>query len=145
MCPDCFGFQKSWFPYLGREWGALGWLRAYLVPWRLRSQEKFWRGGEHKEWLLFAVDSPVTAGEPSGGPKSHLSCELNSKPTPLDRMGLEATEGCQASSPLGRKYALSLERLGASSFHWALLTKLEFDLCCPNSFSMWLFGDRAPT
>lgn len=39
-------------------------------------------------------DNPVMAGEHSGGPKSHLSCELNSKLTPLDGMGLEATGGC---------------------------------------------------
>ena len=47
-------------------------------------------------------DNLVMAGEHSGGRKSHLSCELNSKLTPPDGMGLEATEGCQASRPLGR-------------------------------------------
>lgn len=39
-------------------------------------------------------DSLVMAGEYSGGPKSYLSCELNSKLTPLDGMGMEATGGC---------------------------------------------------
>lgn len=44
--------------------------------------------------FLFAVDKPVMTGKHSGGPESHLSCELNSKQNPLDGMELEATEVC---------------------------------------------------
>lgn len=51
-------------------------------------------GHEGNEWLLFAVDKPVMTGKHSGGPESHLSCELNSKQNPLDGMELEATEVC---------------------------------------------------
>lgn len=37
--------------------------------------------------FCFQFDNPVMAGEYSGGPKSHLSCELNSKLPLLDGMG----------------------------------------------------------
>lgn len=40
------------------------------------------------------LDKLVRAEEPSGAPKNHLSCEFNSKLTPLDGMGLQATGGC---------------------------------------------------
>lgn len=39
-------------------------------------------------------DNLVMAGEHSGGPKSYLSCEVNSQLTPLDGMEMETTRGC---------------------------------------------------
>lgn len=47
--------------------------------------------------------SGVKAGESSGGPTSHLSRALNSRLTPLQLLGPEATQDCQASGPLGCK------------------------------------------
>lgn len=106
MCPDCFWFHKNMVAVDRQGVGNPQVVRAHLVLWRLWSQEAFGRGGEDNGWLLCETDNLVMAGEHSGGPKSHLSWELNSRLTPLYRMGLGAPEGFQASSPLGRSMYL---------------------------------------
>lgn len=59
-------------------------------------------------------DKLVMAGEPSGAPKNHLSCELNSELTPLDGMGLQATGG--AACHVSREVRGPLFPLGFPTF-----------------------------
>lgn len=62
-------------PQAGNERPTVGY--GVSCTYRLWVQEEFGREGEDNEWLLFKLDNVVMAGESSGGPPSHLSCELN--------------------------------------------------------------------
>lgn len=58
---------------------------------------------------------------------------VNSKLTPLKGMGMEAIGGCMVCLLRGEGPLLST---GLPHIYLTRLTKLEFDLCSPNSFSM---------
>lgn len=102
MYPDFFEFYKNTVHVDGQGVGDPLMIMAYLGFWRLGGKKNSREEMGLMSGFCLQFDNLVMAGELSGGPNGYLSCKLNSELTPLDGMGLEATEGCQAPRPLGR-------------------------------------------